>query len=403
MEGHWMARLRIRRSWLVAAIVPIAVLSGACDGDHQAAPAKVIFDKGTPLADLLVPKLTASVTDGAVGVTVDAPVTVTVADGVLGAVTMVNENGSSISGQLSPDGLSWSTTEPLGYNKRYTLNAQSIGLGGAANSQMTFETIRPRNLTMPYVSPADGDVVGIGQPVAIRFDENIPNRAAAQKAIKITTNPPVEGAFYWLNNREVRWRPERYWKPGTTVDVAVNTYGVDLGDGLFGEDNVTTHFTIGDEVISTADDTTKTVTVRVNGDVVKTMPTSMGKDSTPPTNGTYIIGDRFTHIIMDSSTYGVPVNSPNGYRTEVDCATQMSYSGVFVHSAPWSVGGQGHTNISHGCLNVSPSNAQWFYDHTKRGDIVEVVHTVGSTLPGIEGLGDWNIPWAQWKAGNANT
>lgn len=398
-----MTHLRRRRSWLVAAIIPIAVFSAACNGGHAGAPAKVIFDKGTPLADLLVPKLTASVSDGAVGVTVDAPVTVSVADGVLASVAMVNENGRSIMGQLSPDGLRWSTTEQLGYNRRYTLNAKATGLGGAASKQMTFETSSPAHLTMPYVSPADGDVVGIGEPVAIRFDENIANRAAAQKAINITTNPPVEGAFYWLNNREVRWRPERFWKSGTTIDVAVNTYGVDLGDGMFGEDNVKTHFTIGDEVISTADDTTKTVTVRVNGDVVKTMPTSMGKDSTPTANGVYIIGARFKHIIMDSSTYGVPVNSPNGYRTEVDWATQMSYSGVFVHSAPWSVGAQGHTNTSHGCLNVSPSNAEWFYDHSKSGDIVEVVHTVGSTLPGIEGLGDWNIPWAQWKAGNANT
>jgi lipoprotein-anchoring transpeptidase ErfK/SrfK len=402
MEGHWMAHLRRRRSWLVAVIVPIAVFSGACNGDHTAAPAKVIFDKGTPLADLLVPKLTASVTDGAVGVTVDAPVTVTVADGVLASVTMVNENGRSISGQLSPDGLRWSTTEQLGYNRRYTLNVKATGLGGAANKQMTFETSSPAHLTMPYVSPADGDVVGIGEPVAIRFDENIANRAAAQKAINITTNPPVEGAFYWLNNREVRWRPERFWKSGTTIDVAVNTYGVDLGDGMFGEDNVKSHFTIGDEVISTADDTTKTVTVRVNGEVVKTMPTSMGKDSTPTANGVYIIGGRFKHIIMDSSTYGVPVNSPNGYRTEVDWATQMSYSGIYVHSAPWSVGAQGYSNTSHGCLNASPSNAHWFYNNTKRGDIVEVRNTVGSTLPGTEGLGDWNIPWQQWKAGNAN-
>ncbi|ASW89725.1 L,D-transpeptidase [Mycobacterium marseillense] len=403
MEGHWMTPLRGRRLWLAAAIAAIAVFAVACGGNHAAAPAKVIFDKGTPFADLLVPKLTSSVTDGAVGVTVDAPVTVSVADGVLASVTIVNENGRSISGKLSPDGLRWSTTEQLGYNRRYTLTVKATGLGGAASKQMTFATSSPAHLTMPYVSPADGEVVGIGEPVAIRFDENIADRAAAQKAITITTNPPVDGAFYWLTNREVRWRPEHFWKSGTAIDVAVNTYGVDLGDGMFGEDNVKTHFTIGDEVISTADDTTKTVTVRVNGEVVKTMPTSMGKDSTPTANGVYIIGARFKHMIMDSSTYGVPVNSPNGYRTEVDWATQMSYSGVFVHSAPWSVGAQGHTNTSHGCLNVSPSNAEWFYDHSKSGDIVEVVHTVGPTLPGIEGLGDWNIPWPEWKAGNANT
>jgi lipoprotein-anchoring transpeptidase ErfK/SrfK len=383
-------------------MIMFAVVGVACSS-YSAAPAKVIFDKGTPFADLLVPKLTSSVTDGAVGVTVDAPVTVGVADGVLASVTMVNENGRTISGQLSPDGLRWSTTEQLGYNRRYTLNAKALGLGGATNKQMTFETSSPAHLTMPYVNPGDGEVVGIGEPVAIRFDENIANRAAAQKAITVTTNPPVEGAFYWLNNREVRWRPEHFWKPGTAIDVAVNTYGVDLGDGMFGEDDVNTHFTIGDEVIATADDTTKMVTVRVNGEVVKTMPTSMGKDSTPTANGVYIVGARFKHIIMDSSTYGVPVNSPNGYRTDVEWATELSYSGVFVHSAPWSVGAQGHTNTSHGCLNVSPSNAEWFYDHIKRGDIVEIINTVGPTLSGTEGLGDWNIPWAVWKAGNANT
>jgi len=397
-----MKPLRKRRLSLAVAIIAVAVFSVACSGSRTAAPPKEIVDKGTPFADLLVPKLASSVTDGAVGVTVDAPVTVSVADGVLASVTVVNDNGRSVSGQLSPDGLRWSTSEPLGFNRRYTLNAKANGLGGAANRQMTFQTSSPAHLTMPYVNVADGEVVGVGQPVAIKFDENITNRAAAEKAIAITANPPVEGAFYWLNNREVRWRPEHFWKPGTAVDVAVNTYGVDLGDGMFGEDNLRTHFTIGDEIVATADDTTKILTVRINGDVVKSMPTSMGKDSTPTASGFYIIGARFKHIIMDSSTYGVPVNSPNGYRTDVDWATQMSYSGVFVHSAPWSVGAQGHTNTSHGCLNVSPSNAEWFYDHIKRGDVVEVLNTVGPPLSGTEGLGDWNIPWPQWKAGNAN-
>ena len=400
-----MARPRRFRACLMAiAVVPALVLGlSACGGNSAPPQPQVINDKGTPFGDLLVPKLTASVKDGAVGVTVDQPVTVGAEDGVLGAVTMVNDDeGVPVAGELSPDGLTWHTTEPLGYNTRYTLQAQSLGLGGAANQQMTFQTHSPENLTMPYLLPNDGEVVGIGQPVAVRFDENIPNRLAAQRAITVTTNPPVEGAFYWLSNREVRWRPAQYWKPGTTVDVAVNTYGVDLGDGLFGQENVTSHFTIGDEVIATADDSTKTLTVRRNGEVVKTMPISMGKNSTPTNNGTFIVGDRFGHLVMDSSTYGVPSNSPNGYRTEVDYATQISYSGIFVHAAPWSVGSQGYSNVSHGCLNVSTSNAQWFFNNTKRGDIVEIVNTVGSVLPGEDGLGDWNIPWDQWRAGNAN-
>ena len=400
-----MARPRRTLTWLlVIALLPAVVFGlGACSSTPAPPPQpQTITDKGTPFGDLLVPKLAASVTDGAVGVTVDAPVTVSAEDGVLGAVSMVNEEGTPVAGQLSPDGLRWVTTEPLGYNKRYTLNAQALGLGGVTSRTMSFQTHSPENLTMPYLMPNDGEVVGVGQPVAVRFDEDIPNRLAAEKAITVTANPPVEGAFYWLNNREVRWRPENYWKPGTTVDVAVNTYGVDLGDALMGQENVTTHFTIGDEVIATVDDNDKILTIRRNGEVIKTMPTSMGKNSTPTNNGVYIIGDRLSHMVMDSSTYGVPSNSPNGYRTEVDWATQMSYSGIYVHGAPWSVGSQGYSNVSHGCLNVSTSNAQWFYENTKRGDLVVVSNTVGSILPGTDGLGDWNVPWVEWKAGNAN-
>ncbi|WP_006241309.1 L,D-transpeptidase [Mycolicibacterium tusciae] len=394
---------RRNRRWLtVIALVPAVVLGlSACSSNSAPPPPQVITDKGTPFGDLLLPKLTASVKDGDVGVSVDSPVTVSAEDGVLGAVSMVNEDGSPVEGKLSKDGLQWATSESLGYNKQYTLTAESLGLGGATTRQMTFETHSPENLTMAYVVPSEGEVVGVGQPVAVQFDENIPNRLAAQQAIKITTSPPVEGAFYWLNNREVRWRPAAYWKPGTKVEVAVNTYGVDLGDGLFGQENTTTHFSIGDEMITRIDDNTKTLTVTRNGEVIKTMPVSMGKNSTPTNNGTYIVGDRRSHMVMDSSTYGVPTNSPNGYRTEVDWATQISYSGIYVHAAPWSVGSQGYSNVSHGCINVSGSNGQWFYDNSKRGDIVEIVNTVGSTLPGTEGLGDWNIPWSQWKSGNA--
>jgi lipoprotein-anchoring transpeptidase ErfK/SrfK len=399
-----VASPRRNRRWLtVIALVPAVVLGLSACSSNSAPPApQVITDKGTPFGDLLLPKLTASVKDGDVGVSVDSPVTVSAADGVLGAVSMVNEDGSPVEGKLSKDGLQWATSEPLGYNKQYTLTAESLGLGGATTRQMTFETHSPENLTMAYVVPSEGEVVGVGQPVAVQFDENIPNRLAAQQAIKITTSPPVEGAFYWLNNREVRWRPAAYWKPGTKVEVAVNTYGVDLGDGLFGQENITTHFSIGDEVISRVDDSTKTLTVTRNGEVIKTMPVSMGKNSTPTNNGTYIVGDRRSHMVMDSSTYGVPTNSANGYRTEVDWATQISYSGIYVHAAPWSVGSQGYSNVSHGCINVSTSNGQWFFDNSKRGDIVEIVNTVGSTLPGTEGLGDWNIPWSQWKTGNAS-
>nr|WP_156959979.1 Ig-like domain-containing protein [Nocardia sp. BMG51109] len=358
--------------------------------------------KANPVADLITPKLVSSVKDGEANVSPATPLNLRVEDGKLASVTLLNPEGGAVGGQLAPDGRSWQATEQLGFGRTYRLQAEAIGLGGKATSTMSFTTLAPRVKTHPWLLPGEDEVVGIGQPVAVQFDENIPDRRAAQEAIKVTTVPPVEGAFYWVNNREVRWRPENFWAPGTRVTVDVNTYGKDLGNGLIGDSDIHSAFTVGDPMIFTADDNTKTVTVEHNGQVVRSMPTSMGKASDPTDNGVYIISDRFDHIIMDSSTYGVAATGPNGYRTPVDFATRMSYSGIFMHSAPWSVGQQGYSNTSHGCLNLSPADAQWVYQNAKRGDIAIVKNTVGPTLSGIDGLGDWNIPWAEWKAGNAD-
>ncbi|TQM25479.1 peptidoglycan transpeptidase precursor (ErfK-YbiS-YhnG family) [Nocardia bhagyanarayanae] len=379
----------------------IALGSSACSPSSGSADAAVAIDRN-PITELIKPKLLAPVKDGDKGVSPGVPMTFKVDDGKFTNVTLVNQQGKPVSGNLAADGRTWETAEVLGYGKTYRLTADAIGLGGANTTTLSFTTSSPNNQTKPYLIPAEGEVVGIGQPVAIQFDENIPDRKAAQDAIKITTNPPVEGAFYWVNNREVRWRPEHFWAPGTRVDIEVNVYGKNLGNGLYGQDNITSHFIIGDAVIFTADDDTHQVTVEQNGQVIRTMPTSMGKDSTPTDNGIYIVADKHEKIIMDSSTYGVAVNSADGYRTPVDFATRISYSGIFFHSAPWSVAQQGYSNASHGCLNLSPANAQWVFNFAKRGDITIIKNTVGGTLSGTDGLGDWNIPWSEWKAGNAD-
>ncbi|WP_175585951.1 L,D-transpeptidase [Nocardia cyriacigeorgica] len=399
-----IGRGRHRSTWKLAGpLVLLAVVALALPScsSSKATDASVPIDRN-PITELIKPKLLAPVKDGDVGVSPAAPMTFQVEDGKFTNVSLLTPEREPVSGALAADGRSWATTEPLGYGRTYQLVAEAVGLGGATTSTMSFTTTSPDNKTKPYLIPGEGEVVGIGQPVAIQFDENIPNRKAAQEAIKITTEPAVEGAFYWVNNREVRWRPEHFWAPGTKVTIDVNVYGKDLGDGLYGADDIHSYFTIGDAVIFTADDATKQVTVEKNGEVIRTMPTSMGKDSTPTDNGIYIVADKHREIIMDSSTYGVSVNSPDGYRTPVDFATRISYSGIFFHSAPWSVGQQGYSNTSHGCLNLSPENARWVFENAKRGDITIVKNTVGGTLSGVDGLGDWNIPWSEWKAGNAD-
>ncbi|WP_139025867.1 L,D-transpeptidase [Gordonia neofelifaecis] len=398
-------RMRGRRFGAKATVVfaflaAIALISSCSSYDGQVhangefgdmiKPAIAVTDEaGKPLAK------------GEVGVQPGEPIVVTATEGTISDVSIPKADGGTIKGVLSEDGTKWTSAEPLGYDRTYTVTANAVGVGGATSSKSSFTTRAPNNVTQAYISPPDGETVGIAQTVGVRFDESIPDRKAAQAAIKITSTPSVNGAFYWISDQEVRWRPEHYWKPGTKVNVKVNTFGIDLGDGLFGQENVSSSFKVGRQLELFADDNTKMVTVKRDGKVIRTMPTSMGKESAPTDNGVYIIGDRLDNIIMDSSTYGVPTNSADGYRTPVDYATQMSYSGIYLHSAPWSVWAQGNTNTSHGCLNLSPDDALWVVRNTLRGDPVTVKNTIGPELPGTDGLGDWNIPWSTWSKGNA--
>jgi lipoprotein-anchoring transpeptidase ErfK/SrfK len=107
-------------------------------------------------------------------------------------------------------------------------------------------------------------------------------------------------------------------------------------------------------------------------------------------NGTYYVLEKSADIVMDSSTFGLRVDSPDGYRLDVKDAVRLSNDGIFVHGAPWSVDAQGNSNVSHGCINLSPSNAQWFFDNFGSGDPVVVKNSVG-TYAQNDGAQDWQI------------
>ena len=343
------------------------------------------------------PMPVANFEDGDTGWSVLDPVVVSIDGEDLDEVSLTNDEGREVEGEFNEDRTEWTTTENLGYSRTYSLEATA----GEETITGSMTTVTPNNQTIGYLSPVEGSEVGVGQTIAIRFDEPIADRQAAQDAINVVTEPAVEGAFYWMNNAEVRWRPAEYWEPGTQVDVEVDIYGKDLGNGYYGQQNSETSFTIGDEVIAVADDATKTMTISRNGVIENSMPIAMGREAWPTPNGTYMIGEQHSTLLMDSTTFGLSLEN-GGYKTNVNYATQMSYSGIYVHGAPWSVGDQGMRNVSHGCINVTDANAQWFMNNTKRGDLVIVKNTIGGTLSGMDGLGDWNIPWETWSAGNAD-
>lgn len=275
-----------------------------------------------------------------------------------------------------PAGFQLPTPPPVQLPPGFELPAQVQAALPAGSVAPALAPIGPANFTAPSLNPAPGEVVGVAQPIIVGFNEPIGDRAVAERAIRVTTNPPVAGSFYWINDKQVRWKPDEFWPAHTQVTV-------DAGDSH-------STFSIGDALVTYADDNTKQITVFRNGEMVKTMPTSLGKPGHETPNGTYIVGEKYRDMYMDSSTYGVPIDAPEGYRTYVEYATRISYSGIFVHAAPWSVADQGHTNVSHGCLNVSTEDGKWFYENATKGDPVIVQNTAGGILSGADGLGDWN-------------
>ncbi|WP_308208673.1 L,D-transpeptidase [Actinosynnema pretiosum] len=329
------------------------------------------------------------------------PVVATATDGKITEAVLTNAEGKTVAGQLSADGAQWVNTEALGYQKQYTLAVTGQGADGKPVTQTsTFTTVKPRTQTFLSVNPMDGTTVGVGQPLAFYFDEPIADKAAAEAMISITTEPKVDGAFYWFKNDEVHWRPQNYWAAGTKVTIDAKVYGKHLGNGVYGEKDRHIQTTIGDAVIHEADGQSHQVVTKINGQVARTMPTSMGNAANTTPVGTYVLTEKHDHMVMDSRTYGLALDA-GGYVTPVDWATRMSNSGIFFHSAPWSIGDQGVRNVSHGCLNLSPENAKWVFDLSKPGDIVIVTNSGGPRLESWDGFGDWQVPWEEWvKGGN---
>jgi lipoprotein-anchoring transpeptidase ErfK/SrfK len=229
----------------------------------------------------------------------------------------------------------------------------------------------------PSFVPKTGAMVGVAQPIIINFPGTVADSGAAQAAVHVSSIPPVPGKFYWMTPTQLRWRPINFWPANTAVNI-------DAG-------GTKTSFRTGDQLIATADDATHQLTVTRNGTLEKTIPMSMGMTSgnhqTP--NGTYYVQEKMPSVVMDSSTYGVPVNSTYGYKVTVELAVRFDNVGDFVHSAPWSVDDQGKRDVSHGCINISPSNAKWFFDNFGAGDPIIVKNSSGGSYKKNDGSSDW--------------
>jgi lipoprotein-anchoring transpeptidase ErfK/SrfK len=259
--------------------------------------------------------------------------------------------------------------------------------------------LTPTYLIGATAFPTDGMTVGVGQPIVINFDHYVrtaTGQAAALPRIKVSMSKPVPGGWHWFSLDELHFRPATYWPTGEKVTVQANFDGWDAGLGRWGHGQIDETFSIGSARISVANLATDQMTVTLNGATVATYPISGGRQQYPTMNGTHIVLDRQSVVHMVSSTVGIPVNSPNGYDEYVYDDVHISDSGEYVHAAPWSLSSQGVTNVSHGCINMSPANALTFFNFSRVGDIVQVVGGPRPPTYGDHGVMDWTTPWSQW-------
>lgn len=341
------------------------------------------------------------------------PVVVTAESGTLQSVT-VTIGTASVAGSLDPDQKVWRSTTALEYGKTYKVSAVGLGADGSTSHQeTTFSTVKPSSTaTVTFQANAltslkDGGTYGVGQVVIARFSKTPSDRAAALNAISVSSAPSVEGRWYWVDSRTAHYRPQEYWAKGTQITVKTAMLGAHFGKGVYGLGNTKLSFRIGPARIAIADNKTHHMRITVDGVQVKDMPISMGKDGYviaadgskvlfPTRSGTHVVMSRELEHQMTSASYGVTdPHNPNYYDELIKLCCRISYSGEFVHSAPWSVGSQGRRNVSHGCINVGPSNAQWFYDNFRLGDVVIVKDTGRPQLIGDSAGAVWDIPWSK--------
>ena len=357
-------------------------------------------------ADAPPPEIALAVADGSADVSPVVPLEISVTAGKLGHVTMVDGDGGKVAGtvaaQQGSDIQVWTPEKPLAYGTSYTLTATATNADDEATASTTFTTVDPETLSTPSIGPLDGMVVGVGMPIRVYFDDPVADKAAVESHLQVTSSNPTDGVWSWLNDAEVHFRPSTYWPANTEITLEANLYGVDFGDGTWGEKNRSVHFTIADRHVSVADAATHTLTVYDGDQVVQTYPMSAGSAANPTRNGAHVVTESYRNITMDSSTFGLAVDAPGGYRSDVEYAVRISNNGEFVHGAPWSVEQQGNSNVSHGCINLSTERAAWFFDFSRPGDVVEVTNSIGPTLSAADGdIHDWTIPWADWQAGSA--
>ncbi|QMU80015.1 L,D-transpeptidase [Streptacidiphilus sp. PB12-B1b] len=336
------------------------------------------------------------------------PVRVAVTGGTLTSVTVTDGAGHPVAGRLAPGGTGWTSTTRLSSGTAYKVSAVATDAAKVrAVKEVAFTTAKPAKTFLGTYTPDSGTTVGVGMPVSLTFDQPITDQAAVQKAITVSSTPPVEIVGHWFGANRLDFRPQEYWAPGTRVTVSLRLKDVEGARGVFGTQSKDVAFTIGRSQTSVADLAAHRLTVTRDGAVTQSWPISGGSPLHTTWSGKMVISEKLLQTRMNSET----VNLGGEYDiADVPHAQRLTTSGTFVHGNYWS--GEdvfGSENTSHGCVGMHDAQgaddpdtpAAQFYNTSITGDVVEVVNSGDQTVSPSNGLNGWNMDWASWKAGSA--
>ncbi len=310
----------------------------------------------------------------------------------------VRTGGDPVTGTLSAGGESWHSAWTLGTAQSYTVTAAGTDSAGhPVTATSTFSTLSPARVFHTEIFEGVNQTYGVGMPIMLIFDQPITNKAAVERSLSIATSKPVIGAWYWDGSQQLDFRPRDYWPANTTVSFTGHLNGVEGAPGMFGVHNLTQTFDIGQSVIAVASTTAHHTLIFVNGVQKYDWPISTGRATLPTPDGTYLTVHKGNPVRMIG---GGPKGSPGYYNELVYWAVRFTFSGDYYHSAPWSVVDQGFTNVSHGCVNLPPADAQIYYQMAVPGDPITITN---SPKAGNwdDGWTEWFLSWTQYLQGSA--
>nr|WP_043449999.1 Ig-like domain-containing protein [Jongsikchunia kroppenstedtii] len=348
-----------------------------------------------------VAHVTYSPAAGATDVPVVGKVSVTVAQGTLNPdVKLTNAQGKVIPGQLSPDRTTYTVSDPLGYGMQYTWSGTATGTDmKVVPVQGAFTAFKPKSLINVVINIGDKQEVGIAAPLILTFDSHVENKAAVEKALTLTTTPSAEGSWAWLpddGGSRLHWRSKEYLEPGTKISMTAKLYGLDHGGG-FGSSDMSTDYTIGRSQIVKAEASSHQIVVERGGSVLMTLPCSYGEgdvDRNVTRSGIHVVSEKYEDFYMSNPAAGY-------FNVHERFAVRISNNGEFIHANPETVGVQGSANVTNGCINLSLSNAQQYFQTAIYGDPVEVSGTRIDLSAADGDIYDWAIDWPTWKSMSA--